>query len=177
MDMINVQIRILACHQMLESFAGVINGRFHELRKYRGQVCEAFKSRARARELFPVEGDGAVIVVNGHHTAIEVTIGDGVLGTILGFNSEGIQLFAAEVLQCGDHVRAHALVRLGVNVPQVQIAAVYGAVVVFWNSRRGVRHHFNAASDAKIVHAAHDVGCGKIYRRDARSAKAIKGNG
>ena len=73
----------------------------------------------------------------------------------------GIQFFAAKFLQRGDHVRTYALWGWGADRAGV-IAAVDGAVIVFGDAGGGVGHHFNAAGDAKIVHAAHDVSAARF---------------
>ena len=85
------------------------------------------------------------------------------LRAVLRLHSQRVQLFAAEVFQRGDHVGANALVGLRMNVAQMQIATVDGAVVIFRHTGGGVRHHFYTASDAKVVHTAHDVRRGQIH--------------
>ena len=41
--------------------------------------------------------------------------------------------------------------------------------------RAGVGHHFDAPGNHEIRHAAHDVGCAQIHRRDSRTTKTIEG--
>ena len=95
-----------------------------------------------------------------HDAAIKVAVGDSVLGAVLRLHSQRVQLFTAEILQRGDHVRADALMWLRVNLAQMQVAAIDGAVVILRHPRRGVGHHLHTAGDAEIVHAAHNICCG-----------------
>ena len=59
------------------------------------------------------------------------------------------------------------------QISKMQIAAVYGAIAVFWYQGSGIGHHLHTASNTQVIHAAHDIGSGQIHRRNARAAKAI----
>ena len=67
--------------------------------------------------LLPVERHGAVRVVHRDQGPVEATLLDGDLGSTLGLRCELVDGTTVDLLERGDRVGGHTLVRLGVDGP------------------------------------------------------------
>src|SRR6185369_17953524 len=101
-----------AAHEMVEGLAPRVHGLIHEIREHRGKLREAFERGLRARKLLVREGKAAVVVVDRHHAAIEMSAFDRALRAALALERQRIDVLASDALERRDDVRADALVRL-----------------------------------------------------------------
>ena len=161
---VDVQVGVRAPDKFVEGFAGCFVDRHaHELVEHGGEFAEGFKRRARAGKFFVVQRQRAVVFVDGHDALVEVTVLDSVMSALLAFGADGVDVFTRNAFEGRDHVRANALVGLGMKAAKVQVARVEGVVPAGLHGAARVRHHLDPTGHAEIVHAAHNICCGKIH--------------
>ena len=121
-----------------------------------------------------VQSECAVIVVDRDHAFIKITVIDCKLRAALAFDGQGVKLLTTEAFKRCDHICADALMGLGMQVSEVQIAPINRSIIGLVGQGRRVGHHLNAPSNTQIIHPAHDVRCSKVNRGDARAAETIQ---
>ena len=120
-----------------------------------------------------VQGNRAVETIDGDQALIEPAFGYGDSGPALAFQSKRVDILAGDAFHRGDGVGADALVALGMDGAQVQIALVHARRADLGQLRR-IAHHLAAARDDHILLAGHDGGRRQIDRGDAGAAEAVE---
>jgi hypothetical protein len=116
MYMVDGQVRIGSPHQLIKSFASVVDRCVHELIKHRTQFSQRRHGGARAWKFFAIQSQRAVVIKYRDQAFIEVAVIDGVLCTPLAFYSQRVYILTAEAFKGRNHVCTDALVRLWVQV-------------------------------------------------------------
>ena len=114
-------------------------------------------------------------MVHGDQTPVETPFGDGRRRSCLGQRGQFVERRTGDALHRSDCICRHALVGLGIDGPQVHVAAVDHAT---GNHRpvgaiRG--HHLRASGHHDVFHAGHHLGCRQAGGGDARTAVPVEG--
>ncbi len=97
-------------------------------------------------------------------------LGDRPRRALLARERQPVDVVAGRAFEGRDHVGAHTLVRLRVQVAQVEIPRVEHPR----GQGRRERHHLDATGDHEILHAGEDARRREVHGRDARSAEAVE---
>ena len=167
-------LRVLAGDHVAIGVALVVDRDVHVHVEHGFQAGEAFHRRLRTRELFMVERQCSVHVVNRHDRLVEAAFGDGAGGALLADDGELVNGLAVDAFQRRDRIGADALLRLRMAGAQAQVAHVHGRRGFRISGGRGVAHHFAAAGDDAIFHAGHDLRGRQRDGGDARAAETVE---
>ena len=173
-DVVDLEIRIDLVDQLAEGRALLVQLEVSDLGERRLQFGKPFTGRVRAWELFVVQQQLAVMVIDRHQRLVEMTVLDRVVGALLAHKGQVVHRLAVDAFEGRNRIGAHALVWLRVHVAQVLVAAVEERGHGLMARLAVERHHFRAAGDHEVFHAGHDVGRGDVHRGDARAAEAVQ---
>ncbi len=174
MDVFDLEVRIDLTDQAAIGGALFIQRHFRHRGKGRLQRGKCFQRRLRAGEFFMIERQRAVFVIDRHQAFLEMIALDRGIGPLLADDREFFRRAAGNALKRCDRIGADALMRLGMQRAQMQIAAIHHRRRLRIGGRCGVAHHLRTAGDDQIFHAGHDLGGGKIHRCDARTAETVE---
>ena len=82
-DVLDLQVGVAGQHHRAQRGALVVERHVGHRGERRGELGEALERRVRAGELLVVEGEGAVLAVDGHEAAVEAALGDRPCGALL----------------------------------------------------------------------------------------------
>ena len=174
---LDVQVRIDGSDQLAEGGAIGVQRHVGHGGEGRLQGRKALGGGAGTGELFLVQGQGAVLVIDRHQGLVEMAAGNGRRRALLAFQGEGVDIGAGDAFEGGDGVGADALVRLGMAGAQAQVAAVHQhRAIALAGAASGHGHHFGAAGDHQVFHARHDGVGREVHRGDARATEAVQGH-
>ena len=152
-DELDVEVGILLQDQAAEGGSLVVDGHVGQGLERRLEGGQALPRGLGTGKLLRVEGQGSVFVEHGHEAPGEVAVGDGVGGALLAHQGQVLRRLAAYALEGGDGVGADALVGLGVQGPQAQIAPVHHRRAVIGAPAVGHGHHLRSPGHHQIGHA------------------------
>ena len=124
-DVFDLQVRIGLVDQLAEGGAFFVERHVGDLGEGRLQTGQTLGGRLGTREFFVVQGNRAVEIIDGDQALIEPAFGYGDSGPALAFQSKRVDILAGDAFHRGDGVGADALVALGMDGAQVQIALVH----------------------------------------------------
>ena len=102
----------------------LVQGDVRQRLEGRGQRGQRVDRRPRPWVLLTVQRQRPVEMVHRHERLVEAPLLDRDLGPALGFGRQLVDGPAVDLLQGGDGIRGHALIRLGMDGAQVVVAAV-----------------------------------------------------
>src|SRR5690554_4018435 len=105
------ELRILLADQIAIGCAFRINGNARPCFEGRLQAAKSFKRRLGTRELFMVESDRAIIIVNGDERLVETTFFNGLGRTLLREESKLVHRLTVNAFKRRNSVGADALLR------------------------------------------------------------------
>src|SRR6266403_1890793 len=174
-DELNIKVGELVADQTAKSSPAGVDGEVGHGLERRFEAGKPLERRLRSRKFLMVEGQRAVVMIDGHQASAEMPASYGARGTLLALVRQCIEILTRNFLERGDGVGANTLIRLRVERAQMQIPVVEHIGAIFGAAARGgERHHLGTAGDDQILEARHDRGCRHVDRGDAGSAEAIE---